>query len=396
MSKEYDLTRNDLIYRAHDPSGGHTAEEDNAKGPLLPVYLKAILLFIGIIAFFVVLYIAQGILIPLVFAVFIAIMLHPFVSFLVRRKINRVVAILIALLMTFIIVSAFGALIISQVSRFADSWPLLVEKFTSLTNSNITRASRYFDINPQDIHNWITKTSTGLFQAGSIAIGQTLVKFGSWIVVLLLVPVYTFLILFYHPLLIDFIRKLSGSRNQKKVNEIVKQTKTVVQRYLTGLVIEAFIVAILNSAGLLMLGIDYAILLGIVGALLNVIPYIGGIIAVALPMLVALVTKSSGWYPFYVMAVYYFIQLIDNNFIVPKIVASKVKINALFSIIVVIVGNALWGVPGMFLSIPLLAIVKLVFDNIEPLKPWGFLLGDTMPPLLLIKPIFKKTIYSKS
>jgi len=145
-----------------------------------------------------------------------------------------------------------------------------------------------------------------------------------------------------------------------------------------------------------MLGIDYAILLGIVGALLNVIPYIGGIIAVALPMLVALVTKSSGWYPFYVMAVYYFIQLIDNNFIVPKIVASKVKINALFSIVVVIVGNALWGVPGMFLSIPLLAIVKLVFDNIEPLKPWGFLLGDTMPPLLLIKPIFKKTIYPKS
>ena len=107
-------------------------------------------------------------------------------------------------------------------------------------------------------------------------------------------------------------------------------------------------------------------------------------------MMVALVTKSSGWYAIYVLAIYYFIQLIDNNFIVPKIVASKVKINALFSIIAVIIGNALWGIPGMFLSIPLFAIIKLIFDNIEPLKPWGFLLGDTMPPLLLIKPVFKK------
>jgi predicted PurR-regulated permease PerM len=90
------------------------------------------------------------------------------------------------------------------------------------------------------------------------------------------------------------------------------------------------------------------------------------------------------------MAAYYFIQLIDNNYIVPIIVASKVKINALFSIIVVIAGNALWGIPGMFLSIPLLAIIKLICDHIEPLKPWGFLLGDTMPPIIKIKPIFSK------
>ena len=115
-----------------------------------------------------------------------------------------------------------------------------------------------------------------------------------------------------------------------------------------------------------------------------------GIVAVALPMMIAIATKSTAWYAVYVLAGYYFIQLIDNNFIVPKIVASKVKINALFSIIVVIAGNALWGIPGMFLSIPLLAIIKLIFDHIEPLKPWGFLLGDTMPPLLTLKPIIKK------
>jgi predicted PurR-regulated permease PerM len=140
---------------------------------------------------------------------------------------------------------------------------------------------------------------------------------------------------------------------------------------------------------LLILGIEYAVLLGIIGALLNIIPYIGGVISVAIYMLFALVTKSPE-YMIYVFIAYTLIQFADNNYIIPKIVASKVRINALFSIIAVIAGNALWGIPGMFLAIPLLAIVKLIFDNIESLKPWGFLLGDTMPPILQIPPILKK------
>jgi predicted PurR-regulated permease PerM len=115
---------------------------------------------------------------------------------------------------------------------------------------------------------------------------------------------------------------------------------------------------------------------------LNVIPHWG--VAVAAHD-VAIATKSSAWYAFYVLAIYYFIQLIDNNFIVPFIVSSKVRINALFSIIAVLVVYALWGIPGMFLSIPLLAIVKVIFDHIESLKPWGFLLGDTMPQVIKLK-----------
>jgi predicted PurR-regulated permease PerM len=207
---------------------------------------------------------------------------------------------------------------------------------------------------------------------------------------LLLIPVYIFLILFYEPLLLDFMRKLFGEKNRGQVSEIISLTKNVIQRYLVGLVIEAIIMAIMEIVTLLLLGIEYAILLGIIGALLNVIPYIGGIVAVALPMMIALATKDSAWYAVYVLVIYYIIQLIDNNYIVPKIVASKVKINALFSIIVVIAGNALWGIPGMFLSIPVLAIIKLIFDHVEPLKPWGFLLGDTMPSILKIGTILKK------
>jgi len=358
----------------------------------LPLYVKPVFLILGLIGLLFILYIAKGILVPLVFAVLISILLHPVVSFFVRLKVNRIIAIILTMVLTFLIIGALGALLISQASRFSESLPALVEKFTQILNESISWASQYFDINPHKIHDWITKTKGELINDSGAAIGQTIISVGGTIFVLFLIPVYVFMILFYHPLLIDFIHKSFAENNQTQVREIVSLTKKVIQRYLAGLFIEAVLVAVLNTSALLILGIQYAFLLGIIGALLNIIPYVGGLVAVALPMMVALVTKTSGWYAVYVLGAYYFIQLIDNNYIVPKIVASKVKINALFSIVAVIVGNALWGVPGMFLAIPLLAILKLIFDHTGSLKNWGFLLGDTMPPLTLIKTIFKKIL----
>jgi len=358
----------------------------------LPLYIKASVVFVGLCALTAILYIAKGIIVPVVFAVIIAIVLHPMVNFFVRKKINRVAAILITIFFTFLIIAALGTLIISQTGRFSESLPGLIDKFTGMINEAVSWASGYFDIKLQKIQEWITKTRGDLINSGSAAIGQTLAILGGGLVVVFLLPVYIFLILLYHPILIEFIHRLFGATNQDKVSIIVTQIKNVIQQYLIGLGIEAGIMAILNTSALLIIGIEYAFLLGIISALVNVIPYIGGIVGVALPMIVALATKSSAWYAFYVLAAFYAIQLIDNNFIVPKIVASKVKINALFSIIVVFAGNALWGIPGMFLSIPILAIVKLICDNIEPLKPWGFLLGDTIPPLLKIKPLIKKIL----
>jgi predicted PurR-regulated permease PerM len=192
--------------------------------------------------------------------------------------------------------------------------------------------------------------------------------------------------LFYKPLLLDFFSRIFRRESHETVSEVLYETKTLIQNYLVGLLIEAVIVASLNAIGLLMLGIDYAILLAIIGALLNIIPYIGGIVAVALPVLVAYTSKSP-IYVLWVVILYMIVQFIDNHYIVPKIVASKVRINALMSIIVVFIGGAIWGIGGMFLSIPLTAILKVIFDRVTPLKPWGFLLGDTMPPIR--KTIFK-------
>jgi predicted PurR-regulated permease PerM len=356
----------------------------------IPFYAKVTVFLVGLIALLAIMYIAKSIIIPIVFAVIIAIVLHPLVNLFVRMKMNRVLAIVITMFLTFIVIAICGTILISQASRFGESWPVLVDKFTALLNQNIADAAEYFNKDPQKIHEWITKSQGELINSSAAAIGQTLVILGNGLVILLLIPFYIFMILFYQPLILEFIIRISGANYETHVRVIVSQIKTVIQRYLIGLLIEAGMMAVMNTAALLILGIEYAVILGILAAVLNVIPYIGGIIAVALPMMVALVTKSSPWYALYVLIAYYIIQLIDNNYIVPYIVASKVKINALFSVIIVLIGNALWGVPGMFLSMPLLAIIKLICDHIDPLKPYGFLLGDTMPSLMKIKTIFKK------
>lgn len=355
-----------------------------------PFYIKASIFFCGLTAFLAILYIAKGIIIPLVFSIVIAILLNPLVEHLVRIRINRIIAIIFSLVLSISVILTIGALLVSQTIQLSESWPLLVDKFTELLNQSISWVSGYFNIKPYNIHEWIANTKGELINMSSAAIGQTLLAAGNMIIVVLIIPVYTFLILFYKPLILEFINRLFGKANHSRVSEITTQTKTVIQKYLTGLIIETAIVAAMQVITLFALGIEYAILLGVIGALLNLIPYIGGIVAVALPMMIALATKSTAWYAVYVLIIYYIIQLIDNNYIVPRIVASKVKINALFSIIVVIAGNALWGIPGMFLSIPLLAIVKLIFDHVESLKPWGFLLGDTMPSMLKLKLSFKK------
>jgi len=344
----------------------------------LPFYAKASIAFIGLIAFTSILYIAQDIIVPIIYSIIIAIVLSPIVGLLERRKINRIIAITITLTFVTLVTILTIALLSSQIMQFGDSIPKLTEEFRRLLDQTIAWASDNFNISTRKINLWITKQNTEILNGSTASIGQTIINTGSILVVLVLIPVYVFMILVYQSHLLEFIHKLFRSSDTLQLNSVISATKKIIQSYLVGLLLEALIVAVLNATSLLILGIDYAIILGVIGAVLNVIPYIGGIVAVALPMIVAIATKSPS-YALLVLVAYILIQFIDNNYIIPKIVASKVKINALISIIVVLVGGASWGIPGMFLAIPLTAILKVIFDHIEPLKPLGFLLGNIVP-----------------
>ncbi|MDP4251697.1 MAG: AI-2E family transporter [Bacteroidota bacterium] len=346
----------------------------------MPMYLKWSQILLGIAVFFFILYVGQEILIPLVFAGMIAILLNPVVLFLCRKKIPRVIAILISLIVTMLLITALFYFFISQISLFSESFPLFKQKFLAFFNDSERWVARTFNISRWKVDAWVKKTQSQGLDNGTEAIGKTVGTIGGILTTFVIMPVYVFMMIYYKPLLLEFISKLFPKGHHATVVEVLTETKGLIQRYLLGLLIEALLVALLNSVALFILDIPYAILLGVIGALLNVIPYIGGVVAVALPMLLALATRQPVS-ALYVLIAYLIVQFIDNNFFVPKIVASKVKINALISIIVVLVGNALWGIPGMFLSIPLTAIIKVICDRIEPLEPFGFLLGDNQPDI---------------
>ncbi len=342
-----------------------------------PFYAKATLIFIGIFAFVFTLYIGQRIIVPIVYAVIIAILLNPIVNYLLRKRVNKIISISIAVILAIFVVLGILYIISSQIGMLSDTYPALKLKF-NLTSSQVVKwISGNFNIKVSKINEWITLTQTQAIS--NLVVGEKLTEAGQMLLTGVLLPVYLFMILYYKPLLIEFIRKLFRTEHHIAVAEVLTNSKKIIQSYLVGLFFEMVIIAILNSTGLLLLGIDYAIILGITGAILNIIPYVGGILAIALPMSIAFVTKNTITYPILVFIVYIFIQFIDNHYIIPRIVASRVKINALVSIIVVLIGGALWSIPGMFLAIPLTAILKVIFDHIEPLKPWGFLLGNTVP-----------------
>jgi predicted PurR-regulated permease PerM len=179
--------------------------------------------------------------------------------------------------------------------------------------------------------------------------------------------------------MLDFLYQIFSEKHSLRVAEILSQTKGAVQSFMQGLMIETAVVCTMNSVALLLIGVPSAIVIGVIGGILNLIPYIGGLVAIALPILMVTITHDGFSGQLAVIGSYLFIQFIDNNILVPRIVSSKVQVNALISIIGVLLGGALWGVSGMFLSIPLIGVLKIIFDRIDGLKPWGSILGIEVP-----------------
>lgn len=345
----------------------------------LPFYAKAALVLIACYAFVYFLIIGQDIITPLLFATIIAILLNSLVVFLERYKIPRVVAITISVFFAILFVLGLTYFIAMQIAQFSEALPQLEAKLNGFIAQLSTWLSTEFNVEPAKVTEWKNEIKNTLSSNSGVIIGETLSTVTGFIFVITLLPVYVWLILYYQPLLLEFIRKVFGRTHQEAVGEVLVETRGIMQSYLIGLMIEVAIVSAMNITSLLIIGIEYAFLLGIIGGLFNMIPYIGGLIGVALPVSIALLTEDDPIFAVYVMGSYLIVQFIDNNILVPKIVASKVKINAFISVIVVIIGGALWGIPGMFLSIPVTAIIKVICDRFEPLHPYGYLLGDTMP-----------------
>lgn len=340
-----------------------------------PFYIKSTVILFGIILLTYILINLRDILVPVAFAVVFSILLNPLVNRFQKSGIKHIFSIIIAMLIAIIVVCGVLYFLSSQIIGFGDNLPVIKSKFAAILHALQQWLQVKFGLS---INKQVQLVNEAMNNSKAI-VGQTVGTALGTLTVIFLLPVYIFLLLFYKKLILNFLYEVFSEENTKQVGDILNQTKTAIQSYMVGLLLEALIVAILNSAALMILGIDYAVLIGVIGAILNMIPYIGGIVAIALPILMATITKEGYSAQLGIIIAYSVIQFIDNNILVPRIVSSKVQINALFSILIVLFGGALWGVSGMFLSIPAVAILKIIFDRIDGLRPWGKLLGDEVP-----------------
>jgi predicted PurR-regulated permease PerM len=212
--------------------------------------------------------------------------------------------------------------------------------------------------------------------SGSGMLGDTVLSLTDVLFGITLLPIYTFLILYYRNMLKKFIIAVFKDGHQGTVEDVLRESKGVVQNYMVGLLIEFGIVAVINFLGFAVIGIEYAVFLAVFAAVMNLIPYIGMIIASILCCVVTLTTSDNLSDAIWTLVVLIVVQFFDNNIIMPRVVGSKVKINAMITILGVLIGGALCGLPGMFLSIPAIAILKVIFERVDDLKPWGMLLSD--------------------
>ena len=320
---------------------------------------------------------AKNIVAPLAFAILLAVLLLPVTNFLSQKlRFPNMLANLTAVLLALAIIAALIYFFSHQIARFLNDMPSIKEHLDMHYATLQHWIQQKFNLSTAEQEVMIKNASGKAETTGTEFLGQTFFTITQTIFYVIMVAIYTFLILFYRHIIRRFLIAVFRSTNEQEVAEVLVESKSIVQKYMLGLITEMGIIAILNSSILLIIGVKYAVFLGVFSAILNIIPYVGIFVGVLFTSLVTLTTSSHLSDIVWIIICFEIIHFLDANVIMPRIVGSKVKINALVTILGVVVGGTLMGLAGIFLALPTIAILKIIFDRIDDLKPWGMLFDD--------------------
>lgn len=346
-----------------------------AKKLIAPFYERLALTLIGFLALGYLIIVGKDLLDPMVFGFIFAILLLPVSEFLEKKcRLPRSASSLVSILLLVALVFGILYLVGSQISNVASDWPMLQNQVKQSLHDLQEWIQSTFNINAANQLSYVDKTAKKIMASGTEVLGTTFGAISSLMLFYVFIMIFTFFILLYRRLLLRFIIWVFRDENSHIVMDIVENIQSILRQYILGLLLEMVIVAAVAISAFLLIGIKYAALLGIIVGLFNIIPYIGIFTAL---LLSAVITFATGNVKETLLVVggVITIHAVDANFLLPTIVGSKVRLNALISFIGIILGEMIWGLSGMFLSIPVIAIFKIIFDRIESLKPWGYLLG---------------------
>jgi predicted PurR-regulated permease PerM len=343
----------------------------------LPFYIKLACVLFILFALGYLVIIAKEILSPLIFSCLFSILLLPFAAFFENKlRLPRSAASMISVLLLLAFIGCILYVIGSQIADLAKDWPAFQAQISRSLWNFRGWVSDHFNISRRKQLNVVNSATSKVVAPDAAIVGSTLLSLSSILLFLVFTFIYTFFFLLYRRLIMKFMESVFLPENKRLVHEIIEQVQFIIRKYITGLLIEMAIVATGVSIAFSIMGVQYAILLGLITGLFNVIPYIGILTVMAISAVVTLGTSPDGSAVIWVVITLVVTHLIDSNILLPMVVGSKVRINALITVLGVIIGEMIWGIPGMFLSIPVIAVLKIIFDRVESLKPWGIILGD--------------------
>ncbi|HMV08445.1 MAG TPA: AI-2E family transporter [Cyclobacteriaceae bacterium] len=322
-----------------------------------------------------ILYVGRSLFVPLSFAVLISFVLYPVCRWLEQKGFGRMMAIVVSITGLMIAVLLIVMLLINQFFGFVEEWPLIHAKLTEAIANvrNFLAVDWGFSMAAQQrLIESVTDQSGGtivqvlrhVFSASAFSV-----------VMLILVPVYSVLILYYRKTWMVVLAKIFSSEKKEKLHEMIALTIQSYYSFIKGMAIVYLIVGILNSLGLLLLGVPHAILFGFIVAILTFIPYVGIIIGSLLPIGMAWITFDSVWYPAGVVAIFTVVQYLEANIIFPLAVSRKLNVNTLIMLLAIFAGGIIWGMAGMILFVPFVGIARLVADHNPRWKTWSLILG---------------------
>ena len=315
------------------------------------------------LAFFVltvfVIWISKTLLVPLAFGFLFALVLYPLVRLLISKGFHIIWAIITSMLGIMIggggIIFFFSAKLVSVIEEFKNFQTKLVD----LINKTITFINDDVPfINDLSSDMLLQNMKEFFSDSGLFIVSDTISKTGSFLSFFLLIFLYAFLILLYYQNLTNAFTHFVTEENRSSFKEMLRGVQRVGQKYLTGMFLLIVVLGVLNSIGLLIIGLDYAFFFGFFAAILAIIPYIGTALGGLIPTFYALMTYDSPWYAVAVIAVFWFVQTLEGNFLSPYIVGSNLNLNALVAVLSLIAGGLLWGLPGIILALPFAAYAQ--------------------------------------
>ncbi len=340
-----------------------------------PFYARLALTLFAIALILLFMWFGKSLLVPLFFSFLVSILLHPIALFLEKRKFPRPLAAVLTLLLFMVLLGSLFYFFSHQAVRLSRDLPSLqakvLEKWDDIQG---WISEKYHITNTQQVA-YMNKSAAGILNTAMNSAATTFVGIAETLILTIFFFIFTFFILQYRRLLMRFVAKLFDDEHNDKVQGVIVRIRSLINGYVLGLLIEMSVVAVLIFTSLMIIGVKYALLISIMAAVLNIIPYLGIYFSMAIAMLITAATGSTG-HVIAVGIVFLVTHFADANMILPHVVGGKMKMNPFITILAVLTGHLIWGIPGMFLFIPLMAMIRLISEEIPGMKPWAILLGE--------------------